>query len=517
MLIGIDFDNTIACYDDGFLAVAKAMALVPPSFQGAKKAVRDHVRQGPGGDMAWQRLQARLYGPDIGQAHLMPGMGRLLERLNEARVPVVIISHKTRSSPLDPNVDLRQAALGWMEANGLFDHYGLSRDRIYFESTRAKKIDRIKALGCTQFIDDLDEVFDDPSFPQSVQAYLYNPHEAARPGPFTMFSSHTDIADRLLGADPVPAATRLLGKPPIAVEITQTGGNNRLYRVQSETGSFLLKCYPSPDSDPRQRLTTEWTALTFLANTTEQSVPRPIQVDPAKGAALYEWIDGTRVSTPNAPQIDQALEFLSRLHGYRSLPGADTIPKASEACLSEAELLRQIDMRVYRLEGIDDIAALITEVKRVRASFGSGDQGSLDRSYRTLSPSDFGFHNALVSTQGHVTFVDFEYFGWDDPVKLVADTLLHPGFVLLPDLRSRFAMGARKIYGADGNFDRRLRALLPLYVLRWTLILLNEFLPERLSRRIAAGQTDIESIRARQLAKAKTMFSQFSTIAKEVP
>ena len=45
---------------------------------------------------------------------------------------------------------------------------------------------------------------------------------------------------------------------------------------------------------------------------------------------------------------------------------------------------------------------------------------------RTLSPSDFGFHNALRRPDGRVVFLDLEYFGWDDPAKMISDFLLHP-------------------------------------------------------------------------------------------
>ena len=37
------------------------------------------------------------------------------------------------------------------------------------------------------------------------------------------------------------------------------------------------------------------------------------------------------------------------------------------------------------------------------------------RTQRTLSPSDFGFHNALLRGGREWVFLDFEYFGWDDP------------------------------------------------------------------------------------------------------
>ena len=93
-----------------------------------------------------------------------------------------------------------------------------------------------------------------------------------------------------------------------------------------------------------------------------------------------------------------------------------------------------------------------------------------------MVPSDFGFHNSLRQFDGSLAFFDFEYFGWDDPVKLTADVLLHPGTTLKPQLRSRFRVAAGEIYGNDPSFHKRLEALFPLIGLRWVLILLNEFL-----------------------------------------
>ena len=37
-----------------------------------------------------------------------------------------------------------------------------------------------------------------------------------------------------------------------------------------------------------------------------------------------------------------------------------------------------------------------------------------------ISPSDFGFHNALRTNTGPV-FFDFEFSGWDDPAKTIID------------------------------------------------------------------------------------------------
>ena len=55
-----------------------------------------------------------------------------------------------------------------------------------------------------------------------------------------------------------------------------------------------------------------------------------------------------------------------------------------------------------------------------------------------LSPSDFGFHNALVDDDGQVTFLDFEYAGRDDPAKLVSDFFCQPEIPVPLDYHATF-------------------------------------------------------------------------------
>ena len=58
-------------------------------------------------------------------------------------------------------------------------------------------------------------------------------------------------------------------------------------------------------------------------------------------------------------------------------------------------------------------------MRRTHMSF----ERDIDSAERTLSPSDFGFHNALKRSDGRIVFLDFEYFGWDDPAKMTAEEL----------------------------------------------------------------------------------------------
>ena len=173
--IGIDFDNTIITYDDVFRAAAEAGGLIAPGFSGNKQAVRDAIRLLPDGELAWQRLQGKVYGKGIGGATMVAGVEMFLRRCQAEACAVMVVSHKTEYGHYDPDsVNLRKAALDWMAGQGLFggDH-AIPLADIYFESTRAEKLRRIAALSLTHFIDDLEEVLTDPDFPPDVKRILF--------------------------------------------------------------------------------------------------------------------------------------------------------------------------------------------------------------------------------------------------------------------------------------------------------------------------------------------------------
>ncbi len=203
MLIGIDFDNTLVCYDRLFVEEAIASGWFTGDASATKKEVRDAVRAlGDDGDVLWQKLQARVYAHRMADADLMEGAGDFLGHCRESRVPVVVVSHKTRHAGMDPDrIDLREAALSWMERAGFFDRngFGLPRESVYFEATRGEKVARIARCGCSDFIDDLEEVFREAGFPAAVRRHLFAPQDGALPtGPFTAYRSWPEIADAVL-------------------------------------------------------------------------------------------------------------------------------------------------------------------------------------------------------------------------------------------------------------------------------------------------------------------------------
>jgi hypothetical protein len=197
--IGIDFDNTIITYDEVFCATARRCGLIDAEFNGRKQAVRDAIRLLPDGELAWQKLQGQVYGKGIVGATMVAGVDRFLRRCRAELCPVAVVSHKTEYGHYDPErVNLRQAALGWMTANGLLDEiHAIAPADVYFESTREDKLRRIAALGLTHFIDDLEEVLTDPGFPPDVERILFAEAERPPGAPYVVCRTWRDIEQRI--------------------------------------------------------------------------------------------------------------------------------------------------------------------------------------------------------------------------------------------------------------------------------------------------------------------------------
>lgn len=317
-------------------------------------------------------------------------------------------------------------------------------------------------------------------------------------------------------------APRLVGSEVAAIELIGGGRNGRVYRVTTCEGRrAALKAYFRDPSDARDRLAAEYGGLSFLRAQGVLDVPQPLAAARDDGYALYEWIDGAEIPVGSATvtDVDAAVAFVGALRRLRHAAGSRMLPVASEACFSGDALVANLATRLARLrDGAAELAdtgvmTLVSDelMPALHALAGrSREQLDFARELswgeRTLSPSDFGFHNAL-RVDGRLVFLDFEYFGWDDPAKTIADFVLHPAMQLPEALGHRFAAGVFASFTDDDpELPRRVAALYPLYGLKWCVILLNEFLPESLSRRRFAGVDAADAtLRAAQLEKARGM------------
>ncbi len=327
-------------------------------------------------------------------------------------------------------------------------------------------------------------------------------------------------------------ASRLLNEKTIAAIKLKGGKNSIVYSVSdTRDNNYLVKFYFRHDRDPRDRLKVEFTSLNFLWKNGVRCIPQPLIADENLQCAIYTYIEGQKIAMNSISDSDigQVVAFSEQLRKLGRVQESRTLPPASEACFSIGDIVKNLKQRLSRLLNIEnknpEYEALsgflknefipcfkktnngcLNQADRMSIPFN----GKLSRNERVLSTSDFGFHNAIKDRDGRIFFVDFEYFGWDDPSKTICDFLLHPAMNLNHKLKNAFFRSMVHTFGDLGALPERTKIVYPLFGLKWCLILLNEFVPEFMSRRIFSMENDTDQKRqlTMQLKKARNFMKK---------
>lgn len=303
------------------------------------------------------------------------------------------------------------------------------------------------------------------------------------------------------------------------------GANNKVFRVDLPEIRLLYKEYFRHPDDTRNRLRNEYAFVHFAWHNGIRSLPMPLGQDPERHCALFEFIPGRKLQSAevNQDHVLEALRFFQQVNEFKEQPEADMLPQASEACHTVAEHCGCVERRLTRLRAMQpqsdveheaqslvqksllplwtDIRSMVA--KQARRLKLAEDSPLLQRD-RCLSPSDFGFHNALVTPEDSVKFIDFEYAGWDDPAKTVCDFFCQPEKPVPQELFETFARGVASDLSAPALHLERFRLLLPVYRMKWCCIMLNDFLPAGASRRqFAKGSANDLERKHGQLAKVR--------------
>jgi hypothetical protein len=510
--IGLDFDNTVIRYDAVFHRLAIRRGWLPARPALTKERVKKLLLKEDGNDLRWQALQAKAYGEGIMGAVFFPGCREFLRHAKENGHEVFIVSHKSKSSHFDPSVKLREWSAKWLAKNA---RGVIPVKNVFFAATRDEKVKRIAGLDLDMFIDDLLPVLEHPDFPSATARIHF------RSSTWAPAKRALDCVEKI-GPAAFAAVEKSCKSAPVLVVRAARRGNNSLWKVTLENGRrVLVKRYLVDSRDRRERGLAEFRALRLLWDNGIRSIPEPLYLEPGGAFAVMSWLEGAdlRAGKAGAAEVRQAADFVRRLSALRPA----NFPEAADSRRCLADYARHIERRLSRVrEGAAALKKLpearrfvaetvvpLKETLLARFSAECERRGlELDKplppSRRILSPSDFGFHNALRDKKGRMHFLDFEYFGQDDPAKLACDFCHHAGFSLKPSLKKLFVERLGSFLGDD--FLVRVGLVMDLIGLEWLLIVLNVLTPETRARRLFADGkiTEGQLIRER-LAKARRL------------
>ncbi len=330
-----------------------------------------------------------------------------------------------------------------------------------------------------------------------------------------------------------------LKSPVVLTERVGGGGNSRVFKVKCADGNcYCVKFYFFSSHDQRDRLGTEYDSFKFIYEQGIHAVPKPFFIDRSELVGVYEWIDGPKITseTITADDLDFAVDFLAQLENLSHHPEASQFNTASAGCFCVKNIIDHISIKLQKFQPCPtdtdefkrlkiylekDFLPLLKEISswvRINLGDASFEQGIGDN-LRTLSPSDFGFHNALRKKNGEIKFLDFEYFGWDDPAKMIVDFTFHPAMDLSFELKRSFYQKMLVVFKDDVSLKNRVTCYYPLLGLLWCLIFLNEFIKNDLKRRQFAmvDVKDTTTIQQRQLKKAEDLLVLVKNSYKKFP
>ena len=306
---------------------------------------------------------------------------------------------------------------------------------------------------------------------------------------------------------------RRLGASPDTLEPLAGGINNQVFRCRSGAHWFVLKGYTQRQATQHDRFKAETEFLHHAQLVAPEYVPKLLHSDQETHSVVLEHVEGERFqegASPGTAEINQAVAFIRCLNGDLESAKRHVSGDAAESFLRLTEHLQNIDQRILamgsehlptdlRAEAVE----VITHLNRRLDSLGNATQkliatgrcdDALDPSSRCVSPSDFGFHNAIRTPAG-VKFLDFEFAGWDDPTKLMVDFDLQPRV----PVRCGTRILSVAIPSPTKDFAARYSVLFPILELKWGCIILALLNPTRWTQ----AQSHIEDTLLADVLRAK--------------
>ncbi|MDP4488565.1 MULTISPECIES: aminoglycoside phosphotransferase family protein [Pseudoalteromonas] len=295
------------------------------------------------------------------------------------------------------------------------------------------------------------------------------------------------------------------------------GANNQGHKLFTENNAYFLKCF-APDARAFDKLYNEFQFSQQLHKAGISNIARPIGYCSNTLSAIYEFIDGHTFETVTAQDVRAAYNFIAAINSHQVERTALNAAADSPAKLED--FIQLVTLRLSRFEPLRDNAELNTlltaiELRTRVISTTPGIDWQQPCPKDVVSPSDFGFHNAL-KYRDDVYFIDFEYAGNDSAWKLLCDFFAQPA---VPVPLSYLPLFLRSpLFAAQASAGNTLKCVFELTLLKWCLIMLNEFLPDVQARRLFSWNIScleernakLQNMQAQQLDKSQRYFAQIN-------
>lgn len=280
------------------------------------------------------------------------------------------------------------------------------------------------------------------------------------------------------------------------------GHSNRLFCVETSTDQKLLAKFYCPDS--KDGLKREFSAFQFLNSRGFASIPKAYFSNEKFQYGIYSFEKGATKSINDFTEkdLDAMIDFIVKLQSISPDQVKTDFAPAYGACFSIRDYTNMVYLFLNRFLNADatcrkyltsvsdlkesDIKDFVDQA--VQKATSSVTEAELNQpiaaSKKRLNPFDFGAHNILFRANGSLCFIDFEDFGWDDPIRIVADFISHDQSRALPkELKDYFKKQYQQRANLDETDSTRLDIAIKIGEIEWLTYHLAAFTPETMNRR----------------------------------
>ena len=151
-----------------------------------------HRNHSIGKQKEFTTIQGLVYGKEIFRAKPAKNILEILKYLKKLNYDLYVVSHKTKYPYQGEKINLRESANKWIEKFLRIDNEIIFNfENIFYEDTIEKKVERVKKLDISFFVDDLISIINLIKLP--TIGILYDPNYLTYKNSHKVINDHIDL------------------------------------------------------------------------------------------------------------------------------------------------------------------------------------------------------------------------------------------------------------------------------------------------------------------------------------
>lgn len=468
--IAIDLDNTIINYDDCFKYFISKNNILYDKKINPKELLKKKVSK-----KKWEKIQGIVYGKLISKkAKLNFGLLKYLQKLDKKKYIIEITSLKTKFAHGQKKINLRDVANKFLKKNNIYSFF----NKIHYFESFDDKVNYINNNKYSIVIDDHSEILQNISSKilkiKFSNINYINSNNCLNWFGIDLYLNNTDDSTFLRNFFKKKYFYNFNTKK------INKGGNSNIYRVFNKIYDFKVKLHS--ENDHIEKIKKEIYLHNFFFKK-KLNVNKIKYFDEDYFLSYSNWIKGKKINKLTPQNIKYFTHFIDQLKKIKLNYNQDLL--ASANCFDIYQIKKQFDSRISEFNEVKSTNLKVYQFinTKINKTFNEYFKKILkikfinkyfNKNIYYLSPSDYGIHNSL-KLKSKVFFFDFEYAGFDSPIKLICDFIYNPSNKIYEkiDIQNIWINECCKIFSIREPYVIQL--IKPLFGLIWCLIILNEY------------------------------------------